>query len=173
VKEQVIGVLQVLDTEVNRFRPTDLRLVEPLAATAAMAIENARLYEETEGLRVFNENIVQGMNDGILLEDARGHITFVNPKGAEILGYTPEELTGRHWKDIVPPEHVAKIEEEASRQPQGIASQYEAGLLTREDQRVPVIVSAQPLFEGGQFSGVLAVFTRNCWRSPWTTPYKR
>ncbi len=159
VKEQVIGVLQVLDTEVNRFRPTDLRLVEPLAATAAMAIENARLYEETEGLRVFNENIVQGMNDGILLEDATGYITFVNPKGAEILGYAPEELTGQHWKDIVPPEHVAKIEGEAARRPQGIASQYEAGLLTREGQQVPVIVSAQPLFEDGQFSGVLAVFT--------------
>jgi len=159
VKEQVIGVLQVLDTEVNRFQPTDLRLVESLAASAAMAIENARLYEETEGLRVFNENIVQSMNDGILLEDATGHITFVNPKGAEILGYTPDGLIGRHWRAITPPEHIAKIEEEATRRPQGVASQYETVLLTREGQRVPAIVSAQPLFEDGQFSGVLAVFT--------------
>ncbi len=158
-KERVIGVLQVMDLEAERFRPEVLQLIEALAASAAMAIENARLYEETEGLRVFNENIVQNMNDGILLEDATGYITFVNPKGAEILGYTPEELTGQHWKDIVPPEHIAKIEEEADRRPQGIASQYEAGLLTREGQQVPVIVSAQPLFEDGQFSGVLAVFT--------------
>jgi PAS domain S-box-containing protein len=44
-KKQVIGVLEVVDTEVNRFTSTDLALVEPLAASAAIAIENARLYE--------------------------------------------------------------------------------------------------------------------------------
>ncbi|RLC76916.1 MAG: hypothetical protein DRI81_09430 [Chloroflexi bacterium] len=46
VKEDVIGVLQVLDTGVGRFSETDLELLEPLAASAAIAIENARLYEE-------------------------------------------------------------------------------------------------------------------------------
>ncbi len=44
-KGQVIGVLQVLDTEVNRFSPIDLTLLEPLAAAAATAIDNARLVE--------------------------------------------------------------------------------------------------------------------------------
>ncbi len=44
IKEGVIGVLQVVDAEVNRFEPTDLNLLEPLASTAAIAIENARLY---------------------------------------------------------------------------------------------------------------------------------
>jgi PAS domain S-box-containing protein len=46
VKQRVIGVLQVVDTEVNRFDETDLELLEPLAASAAIAIENARLYEQ-------------------------------------------------------------------------------------------------------------------------------
>jgi len=42
----VIGVLQVVDTEVSRFSPTDLELLEPLVTTAAIAIENAQLYEQ-------------------------------------------------------------------------------------------------------------------------------
>lgn len=46
VQDRVIGALQVLDTQVGRFSGADLRLVEPLAATAAIAIENARLYEQ-------------------------------------------------------------------------------------------------------------------------------
>ncbi len=46
VKEEVVGVLQVVDTKVNRFSTTDLTLLESLAATAAIAIENARLYEQ-------------------------------------------------------------------------------------------------------------------------------
>jgi PAS domain S-box-containing protein len=159
VKEDVIGVLQVVDTKVDRFGPTDLGLVESLAASAAIAIENARLYEETDRLRAFHENIVQSMDEGILLEDATGQITFVNPRTAELLGYTPEELTGRHWTAIVPPEHGAQVEEETAKRPEGIASRYETALLTQDGQRVPVIVSAQPLFDQDQFTGVLAVVT--------------
>ncbi|HEY72327.1 MAG TPA: response regulator [Thermoflexia bacterium] len=45
VKDNVIGVLQVTDSEVDRFRPADLALVEALAASAASAIDNAWLVE--------------------------------------------------------------------------------------------------------------------------------
>jgi signal transduction histidine kinase len=45
VKGCVTGVLQVVDTQVDRFGLTDLELTEPLAASAAIAIENARLFE--------------------------------------------------------------------------------------------------------------------------------
>ncbi len=43
VRQEVIGVLQVLDTETNRFNSTDQALQELLAAAASMTIENARL----------------------------------------------------------------------------------------------------------------------------------
>jgi PAS domain S-box-containing protein len=45
VKQNVIGVVEVVDSIPGRFGPTDLQLIESLAATAATAIENARLYE--------------------------------------------------------------------------------------------------------------------------------
>ncbi len=47
VKQKVTGILQVVDTRVNRFTDEDLALLEPVAATAAIAIENARLYEQS------------------------------------------------------------------------------------------------------------------------------
>lgn len=46
IKQDIIGVLQVIDTTVDRFQPSELRLVESLAATAAIAIDNARLYKQ-------------------------------------------------------------------------------------------------------------------------------
>jgi PAS domain S-box-containing protein len=46
VKERVIGVLQVVDADADRFNAADLALLEPLAATAATAVENARLFEQ-------------------------------------------------------------------------------------------------------------------------------
>jgi len=48
VKQHVIGVLQMVDTQVNRFDAPDRALLESLAATAAIAIENARLYEQAQ-----------------------------------------------------------------------------------------------------------------------------
>jgi PAS domain S-box-containing protein len=159
VKQDVIGVLQVVDTEADRFETTDLTLVESLALTAAIAIENARLYEDADRLRAYNENIVQSMEEGVLLEDADGLISFVNRRTAELLGYAPEELVGLHCTAIVAPEKVARVEEEITKRRRGIASRYETVLLTQEGQQVSVIVSATPRFEGGAFTGALCVYT--------------
>ena len=46
VKDRTIGVLQAVDAALNRFTSADLALLESLAATAAIAIENVRLYEQ-------------------------------------------------------------------------------------------------------------------------------
>jgi signal transduction histidine kinase len=45
-KQEVVGVIQVVDTAVSRFTETDVTLMEALAASAAGAIENARLFTE-------------------------------------------------------------------------------------------------------------------------------
>ncbi len=61
VKEGVIGALQVVDTEVDRFSSTDLTLLEPLTASAAIAIDNARLVDalrqRTVELQTRNEDL--------------------------------------------------------------------------------------------------------------------
>jgi signal transduction histidine kinase len=45
VKEDVIGVLQVMDSMPGRFNEADLELLTPLAASAAIAVDNAALVE--------------------------------------------------------------------------------------------------------------------------------
>jgi two-component sensor histidine kinase len=50
-KKGVIGVIQVVDEVKNRFTPADLQLMESLATTAAIAIENARLYETAQEMQ--------------------------------------------------------------------------------------------------------------------------
>jgi len=46
VKQKVIGVMQVVDEAVGRFGETHQTLLESLAATAAIAIQNAQWYEQ-------------------------------------------------------------------------------------------------------------------------------
>ncbi len=166
VKANIIGVLQVVDAEVGRFGASDLALLESLAAYAAIAIENAQLYERARALQAFNENIVQSMEEGIVIENVAGRITFANPKAAEMLGYdAPHPLIDRHWKDIIAPECLEALEERAiphylnNEKSSGVAERYETVLLTQQGDRIPVIMSARPLFEDQAFTGELAVFT--------------
>lgn len=46
VKGEIIGALQALDAKPNNFSQSDLAVMDSLAATAAIAIENARLYDQ-------------------------------------------------------------------------------------------------------------------------------
>jgi PAS domain S-box-containing protein len=138
--------LMVMQWQLNRF-------------LTRLAAEKGRLHEESERLRIFNENIVQSMDEGVIIEDTAGIITFINPKAEELLDSAPEDLIGQHWNAFVPPERMAQVQEESEKRAQGAASLYEAALLTRKGKRVPVIVSARPLFDGDRFTGVLTVLT--------------
>jgi len=159
VKQTVIGVLQVLDTAVSRFTQDDLALIDPLASAAAVAIDNARLHQETDRLRAYNENIVQSMEEGILLTDGEGRISFVNRKTAELLGYPEGELIGQEWKTLIAPTHLDRAAVHARRHERGQPDQYETVLLSSDGRQVPVLVSARPLYKEQRFDGVLAVFT--------------
>jgi PAS domain S-box-containing protein len=154
----VLGAIQVVDTQVGRFTAADLELVEPLAATAAVAIENAGLYQEANRLRAFNENIIQSIGEGIAIIDVDGRLVFINPRGAAIIDSIPEELIGQDWRLFIAPETLARTEAEAANRPQGLTGQYETSALDRDGRRIPLIVSSRPLFEGEQFAGTLAAF---------------
>jgi PAS domain S-box-containing protein len=54
-KRGVIGVIYVVDREIDRFGSEDLRLVEALTGAAAIAIENAQLYARIRRLAVEQE----------------------------------------------------------------------------------------------------------------------
>lgn len=48
VQGRVIGVLNLVDPKPNHFTAQDLRFVEPIAAAAAIAIENAKFYAQSQ-----------------------------------------------------------------------------------------------------------------------------
>jgi signal transduction histidine kinase len=71
VKDNMIGALQVTDLEVGRFSQVDLVLLEPLAASAAIAIDNARLIKElrqrTAELDAFAEDVAHDLGNPLTL----------------------------------------------------------------------------------------------------------
>ena len=104
LEDRVIGVLQTLDTRVNRFSTEDLKVLEPLAAWASIAIENAQVHQELER-RVQERTvelqeqyarlraILRSTTDGIVVTDAAGNILQANPVAQAWLSQTlaPQE----------------------------------------------------------------------------------
>jgi PAS domain S-box-containing protein len=160
VKGQAIGALNALNKAGGQsFDEDDVNLLATLAAQAAVAIENARLYQDTLRMKQFNEGLVQSMAEGIVVTDANGYITFVNPAAATLLGCTTEELVGQRWTAITPPDQYPIVEAADERRGRGATDRYELELVCRDGRRIPVLVSGSPRFEGGRFAGTLAVFT--------------
>jgi nitrate/nitrite-specific signal transduction histidine kinase len=67
LKNEVIGVLNVESDELNAFDENDVRLLQSLAHQAAIAIENARLYEHARELAVVEERnrLARDLHDAV------------------------------------------------------------------------------------------------------------
>jgi PAS domain S-box-containing protein len=54
--------------------------------------------------------LVEHSKDGLSITDENGSTTYVSPGTEAILGYTPEELVGRHGTMIIHPEDLERID---------------------------------------------------------------
>jgi PAS domain S-box-containing protein len=94
-KREVLGVLGFYTKEEHQFGDDEIDFLKTLAGQAAIAIHNAKLYEETKTLTRRNELILTSAGEGIYGVDLEGKTTFINPAAAKMLGYEPSELIGQ------------------------------------------------------------------------------
>ncbi|HID64684.1 MAG TPA: GAF domain-containing sensor histidine kinase, partial [Anaerolineae bacterium] len=108
VGDKVIGVLDAQSPEVNAFNEDDLRVLSSVAAQAAIAIERARLYEETRQkmteiatMKNYMDNIFASIASGVITTDIEGRITTFNRAAEAILGIPSEQAVGRLYQDVL------------------------------------------------------------------------
>lgn len=90
---RTLGAITLVAAESGRyFDQGDLALAEELGIHAALAIDNARLYRETRRIEAERSAMLEQMADGVMLCDARGTITFMNPAAQRLYG---SDFTGR------------------------------------------------------------------------------
>jgi PAS domain S-box-containing protein len=92
VKEKVLGVCY-LDNQsrAGLFGKSDLRLFELFAEQAAIAIENAKLYERLLALKRYNENVVNKSPVGICVVDSELRVLTFND-AAERIFHAPHDV---------------------------------------------------------------------------------
>jgi PAS domain S-box-containing protein len=104
-KDKVLGVIILGETRRTRkFTADEVELASTLASSAAVAIENARLYEEIEKTRDFLNNIIESSADSIITTSLDGKITSFSKGAEQLFGYKAEEMLGKSVLELYPEE---------------------------------------------------------------------
>ena len=110
-RTSVLGVLDVAADQPDGIRSVTRKLIDQVATQAALALERSELYKQ---LRVSEErfrSIFEQVYLGVALASLDGQLTTVNPAFARLLGYTCEELQGKHLREITHPQDEAARQE--------------------------------------------------------------
>ncbi|GAB4441000.1 MAG: response regulator [Chloroflexi bacterium OHK40] len=152
--ERVLGVLNAAKVRNSPpFNEADQELLMLLAAQAAIAIENARLYTSVAQSEARYRALLQHASDAVLLLDAGGQtILDANLATEQLSGYTRAELLALCPQTLLPA--IGDLVQAATRN--GRASgprenhEIETELRTRHDQAAPVAVSVSAVPHAGQ-----------------------
>lgn len=88
---QVIGVTQVINKMHGIFERIDEEMLGAFSAQAAVALENAQLYEKTNTMRKYLEAILTSLSNGVITLDQKRRIVKCNPFACRILGVSGED----------------------------------------------------------------------------------
>jgi PAS domain S-box-containing protein len=93
VRGRVIGAIRLSrDLTPEPFTSDELLLVEELSDHAALAIDNARLYEQARDAQAMYRGLFEGVPDAIVVLDDTGQYRDVNAAAEALFGYTRDEL---------------------------------------------------------------------------------
>ncbi|MFQ5709253.1 MAG: PAS domain S-box protein [bacterium] len=121
----------------------DLGIVENI--TESRRAELALGESETKYRR-----LVESLNEGVWVIDQDANTSFVNHRMAELLGYTVDEMLGRHLFTFMDERSIKLCK-------RGIKEQHEFELLTKDGQRISTLMETSPITDSeGNYVGAIA-----------------
>ena len=99
-REGVVGVLLLHHNQVGRFTQEHIALLSSLTAQAAIALDNARLYDQARNERQKLLAILDSSADAVIVTDTDGYITMVNVVAGRLLGLRTD-VVGQPVQDVL------------------------------------------------------------------------
>ena len=124
--------------------------------------EVKRLERELVKRYEFEHDLIQTSMDGIIANDRQGNIIIFNEGAHSIYGYTPEEALAGMSVTRLYPEGEARRIKKLTYGPEyggpGRLVNYEAEVLTKNGESVPILLSATLLYEEGREVAMVGYF---------------
>jgi PAS domain S-box-containing protein len=101
IKRDLIGVLYVFRAYGTRFTADERHVLASFADQAAIAVQNAQLYEDVIQEKRRLDAILEYSADGVLILNAAHRITVFNRALSRLSGWSAAEVLGRHHDDVM------------------------------------------------------------------------
>ena len=109
---QSIGAMSIGRKAARPFDDADMTLLETLCAHAAVALENARLYDRLAESEARYRLLVENAQTAIAVVDADRKVIFWNRGAEHLLGWSAQEVLGRSIDLIYAPERLGDVRSE-------------------------------------------------------------
>ena len=104
--------------------------------------------------------LIENINEGILMEDKDGVITYVNDPFLKMLGYREDEVLGHKSKEFLDEGSSTKKKTKQSKRPKDEWEPYEIAWKRKDGKQLFTLLSPKPLYnEKGRFRGSVSVLT--------------
>jgi len=101
--------------------------------------------------------LIESLHEGIWVIDKDSQTTFVNPRMAEMLGYTVEEMIGKHLFSFMDEQGVKIATQNLARRQQGIKEQHDFEFLRKDGTNIYAILETAPMTDqDGNYIGAIA-----------------
>ena len=117
---KTIGVTQVLNKYGGAFTLEDESRLRAFTAQVAIALENAKLFDDIQNMKNYNESMLQSMSSGVMTLDEDGKIVTCNVAGQRMMRVALLDILGRPAKEFFTGENtwlldkVRRVEETQS-----------------------------------------------------------
>ncbi len=165
--DRVLGALNIYSAALGTFDAGEIELLTQLADDLSFGLQTLRLRRErakSEAALWESEaryrRIVETAEEGIWKIDAAARTTFVNPKMAQLLGYTVAEMQGRALQDFMDEAGRAIAAANLERRQQGIAEQHDFRFRRKDGSTLWALLATNPITDAtGAYAGALAMVT--------------
>ncbi|MBI4672895.1 MAG: PAS domain S-box protein [Chloroflexi bacterium] len=104
--------------------------------------------------------IVETAQEGMMTTDAENKVVYINPRGAQIFGYPPEELLGRNPVQYLRPDFLAAAEARVQARRQGLQTESDLVIIRKDGVEAWLHSLGTPIRdEADQYAGTLYMFT--------------
>ncbi|HLC03781.1 MAG TPA: PAS domain S-box protein, partial [Anaerolineales bacterium] len=158
---EILGVIALASEKGSgrTFGNEEVELLNRFAQLAAIAIQNARLFEETQRQKQYSEGLVLNSPVAIVTTDMEATVVSWNPAAERLFGYTAEEAIGRNIDKLIAPD---TIRDEAVDYTQQVWSEGRVNAVTRRARKdgslVDVELLALPVTVEGVNAGLIAIY---------------
>jgi adenylate cyclase len=100
-QRKVIGVMQTLNKRNGVFTDEDEQRLRAFTAQIAITLENAKLFDDVQKMKSYNENMLESMSNGVVTLDEHETIVTCNAAGRRILKFGGQDVVGSRVEDVI------------------------------------------------------------------------